>query len=1298
MISHTLQITYISINGSEIAPLTSAFQEVNEELDGFAKLSPFTGASLSDTALLEDIAKRSDLVIIRLHGGKKGLPGYDRLIDEIRRSGRLLHVQDSSSLDPELMSVSTVGDFYLKIFQYISFGGKENFKNLLLFLANRYHGSDISAAEPKMPPWEGIYHPDFDYIPSLQEYLDKKFQPEKLTVGLWFNISMWQAEDLKAIDLIISEVEARGANIIPVFLHTRKDEQLGSGGWENAAKKYFLINGQSIIDVLISTLMFSLTVGPVSRASPEKCSSICLEKKESNESVSTCDESTKDGSSKDESTLQVLGVPVIKAMLNYYNTKVEWAESLQGLRPMDVTINVAQPEFDGMLISVPVGFRDPSGRDPLTGACLSRFEPIDERINKLVRLALNWARLRRTSPQDKKVAIIFHNYPPRDDQIGTAIGLDSPQSVCRILCRMAVEGYKLDWMPEDGQDLMKRILNGVTNQKKFYSMQCLLERSDASVSSEQYDIWFKELPAAVQERMSKDWGMPPGKLSVHNGFLIIPGIRNGNVFISMQPPRGLLENPEAIYHSPDLPIPHHYYAYYRWIRDIFGAQVVMHIGKHGSLEWLPGKSVGLSESCYPDIAISDLPNIYPYIINNPAEGTQAKRRSYCCLVDHLVPVMRNADAYEEMAELEVLIKEYRQASIEDQKKLPELRKRIWQKAIDANLNSDLDLKEEPGSLKFDDFVETLSDYIYELSDSQVRNGLHILGLPPSGVRQEEFLVSLTRLKNGSVPSLRAALSNLMGYDLDLLLSGRAKTVDGQKTGGEILQEVHDSSFRLIEELHRFNFDRSEIETVQLKILGKKSREVEQVLSYICESLVPRLEETTQELDSILKAASGGYVPPGPSGAPTRGMADILPTGRNFYSLDPRAIPTRVAWKVGILQAESLLERYIQDEGKYPENIGIILWSTNTMRTYGDEVAEILYLMGVRPVWEERSGRIDGLELISLQELGRPRIDVTVRISGIFRDSFPNIVELMDEAVQMVASLNESSENNYLAHHVDLRMKEKIKEGICEEKAREEAGYRIFGSRPGTYGAGVSAAVESKSWKDCHDLADVYVVWGGYAYGRKSFGATVPDEFKRRLGSLDLTVKNEDTREIDMLDGDDFYSFHGGMIAAVKSIKGELPRSYCGDSSDPERVKTRSAAEETKHIFRTRILNPKWIESMLAHGYKGAADFSRAVDISFGWDATAEVLEDWMYEELANKYALDKEMQEWLKDVNPHALQNITERLLEAVERGMWQASDEMKEELRDVYLEIEGWIEDDSEKSPKIAGKKPNDSSDHEMT
>jgi len=324
----------------------------------------------------------------------------------------------------------------------------------------------------------------------------------------------------------------------------------------------------------------------------------------------------------------------------------------------------------------------------------------------------------------------------------------------------------------------------------------------------------------------------------------------------------------------------------------------------------------------------------------------------------------------------------------------------------------------------------------------------------------------------------------------------------------------------------------------------------------------------------------------------------------------------------------------------------------------------------------QSGGVGGIELIPLEELGRPRIDVTLRISGLFRDAFSNIVALIDEAVEMVAGSGEPHEENYLAMHVAEDVKEKIAEGIDPLQAKEEACYRIFGCRPGAYGAGVSDAIDSKNWKDEHDLAEIYVKWGGYAYGRRNYGITVPDDFRRRLSRLDLTVKNEDTREYDMLDGDDFYSYHGGMIAAVKALKGELPRSYSGDSSDPDRVKVRSTFEETKHIFRARILNPKWIESMQRHGYKGAGDLSRQVDIAFGWDATAEVLEDWMYEALASKYALDEKMQEWLKDVNPHALMNIAERLLEAIDREMWDATEEMREELRGIYLEIEGMLED----------------------
>jgi cobaltochelatase CobN len=435
------------------------------------------------------------------------------------------------------------------------------------------------------------------------------------------------------------------------------------------------------------------------------------------------------------------------------------------------------------------------------------------------------------------------------------------------------------------------------------------------------------------------------------------------------------------------------------------------------------------------------------------------------------------------------------------------------------------------------------------------------------------------------------------------------------------------------------------------------------------------------LTNISAGCDGCYVPPGPSGSITRGMADILPTGRNFYSVDPRAVPSQASWRVGVALGDALLERYLKDEGKYPESVGIVIWATDTMKTKGDDIAEILYLMGVTPVWEETSGRVVGVEAIPLEELKRPRIDVVVRMSGLFRDTFPNIVHVIDDALALVAGLKEPVDKNYVAKHVETEVREKVDEGVDVEQAREEACYRIFGDRPGAYGCGVSDAIDAKNWKDQKDLSDIYVTWGSYAYTRKTYGCQVPEQFKRRLSSINVTVKNQDSREYDILDGDDWYDAHGGMINATRVLSGKAPRSFCGDSSDPDRVKVRSTAEETCHVFRSRILNPKWIDSMMRHGYEAAGDFSRTFDFVLGWDATVEVVEDWMYEDLTRKYVLDKKMQEWLKEVNPYALQNMVERLLEAIERNMWQASDEMKSELQKIYLTVEGWLESAGEKA-----------------
>jgi cobaltochelatase CobN len=1190
-------------------------------------------------------AESADLALFHLHGGKESCPNFDQIMERLKDRVKV-HIQPSSPEDlPVVKEFSSVTpEEQDTISKYIRYSGEENFLSLILFLSASLKGEDFPFSPPQPLPWEGIYHPEIEGVPSLEEYLSKKYVSGKPTIGLWFHRSFWANGNTKAVDALISEIERQGANVLPVFLNALKDLDLGNKGAAEVAESYLTRDGKPIVDALVNLLMFSITM-----------------RVQSSEIV--------EGENK--GFLEKLGVPVIQGITTT-NTLEDWQNTIQGLNPMDVSISVAMPEFDGALITVPVAARKRSEVDATSGIRVVKYEPILERVNKIVRLAINWAKLRHIPNDKKKVAIIFHNYPPRNDRIGTAFGLDSPVSVWNILRDMKEAGYELDYLPESGQTLIEDIIKRVTNDRRWASAEEMAERAVDNVPLEKYLEWFQELPSEVQNKMTKAWGKPPGKLFNHRNRLLVSGIINGNIFIGLQPPRGFLEDPAAIYHSPDHPIPHHYYAYYRWIRDVFKADVVMHIGKHGSLEWLPGKSVGLSNSCFPDIAISDLPNIYPYIINNPGEGTQAKRRSYCCIIDHLVPVMHNADTYDEMAELEVQLNEYYQAKTLDQTRLPHLRELIWEKVCQAKLDHDLEMNKDLAFSDFDGFLEKLHGYLSEIKDTQIRDGLHIFGEPPTDSRLDEFLVALTRLSNGNVPSLRQSLAEMKGYDYEDLLANRGKLNSDGKTNSQIIDELNQISLELVEKFHELSFD----EKVREGILGETDSKISKVLTYISRSLVPSIAATTDELTNTLLAVNGNFVPPGPSGAPTRGMADILPTGRNFYSVDPQAIPSPAAWRVGVEMGDELLKRYLDDEGKYPENVGFVIWGSPTMRTKGEDIAEVLYLMGIKPIWEETSGRVKGIEVILPEELGHPRIDVTLRISGLLRDAFPNVVELLDDAVQLVASLQEAEDENFLAKHVREETEEKVAQGVDFEQAKEESCYRIFGCKPGTYGAGVSDAIDSKNWKDEKDLGEIYVVWGGYAYGKKNYGKTVPEAFKKRLSVLDIAVKNTDTREYDMMDSDDFYSYHGGMIAAVKAFKGELPHAYIGDSSDPDRVKVKSTVEEAKHIFRARILNPKWIESMKRHGYKGAGDLSRAVDIAFGWDATAEVLEDWMYEELAQKYALDKEMQEWLKEVNPYALQNIAERLLEAIEREMWQAEDEMKEELRKVYLDIEGVLEE----------------------
>ncbi len=1247
------RIAFTSSIQTDAVPFIAALKSVNEHLGDIVIARFWNDKGLSgDSATATDdfneyleFAKTANVAVVHLMGKP---PVFDTLIDLMKTEKIPLFVSASSPIEDYVRLSTVEQEDYKTIFIYLNYGGKANLENLLLYLVNRFAGAAYEVGAPVLPAWEGIYHPDFTSPPSLAEYMEKKVQPGKLTVGIWFGQHSWQGCDTSYVDALIAEIEGQGANALPVFLKGRQDESLGIHGFDWVIENYFIKDGRPLVDVIISTLSHSWS---------------------SLYSVGT----------RNLDALKKLGVPIIKAIVTR-NTLENWRTSPIGLNVTDIPIDIALPEFDGFLISVPVAAMDNSKIDPVTGTRIIRHEPIPERAAKVVRLSINWGKLRRTPNKEKKVAIIFHNYPPRNDNIGKAFGLASSASIMNILRGLQTHGYSCSNLPADGQKLMAVVLNGMTNDRRWLSPNELATRALSKVSTEQYTEWFNELPTDARDKLVYHWGAPPGNIFTFKGDLLVGGVLYGNVFVGLQPPRGFTENPAAIYHSPDLCMPHHYYAYYRWIRDIFKADVIMHIGKHGTLEWLPGKSVGLSASCFPDAIISDLPNIYPYIINNPSEGAQAKCRSYCCIIDHLIPIMHNADSYEELAAIEIQLQEYYNAKFSDEQKLPILQKLIWQAVVGAKLDQDLEVTEADAFADFDGFLESLHSYLDELSDTLISDGLHVLGEPPTGESLEELLVTLLRLSNGGVPSLRQSLAKWKGYDYDDLLANRGHVRCDGTTNGYLIKELDSVSLGLIKELNAAGFNEAKIESIIVNKLGIDNAEVHQTLFYVCRFLAPALASTTDELTNLLSAAGGNYVLAGPSGSITRGMSDILPTGRNFYSGEHREIHNRADWQVGIAMGDALLARYLKEEGKYPENVGIILWGMGTMTTKGDDISEILYLLGVKPVWEESSGQVIGLELIPPEQLKRPRVDVTLRVSGLFRDTFPNIVHLIDDAVRLVADLKESAAENYVAKHVNAEVKERTNKGDDAEKAREEACYRIFSARIGAYGCGVNRAIDSKNWKTQKDLSDIFVNWGNYAYSRKTYGVSVPEQLKLRISKLNLTVKNDSSREYDILSCDDWYDFHGGLINAAKIISGKAPKSYCGDSSDPQRLKIRSTAEETCHVFRSRLLNPKYIEGLKKQGYQGAAELSRATDFVLGWDATVEVVEDWMWEGMANKYVLDKDMQQWLNEVNPYALQNMTERLLEAIERGLWNASDEMKKQLQQLYLQVEGMIEGANEK------------------
>ncbi len=1270
--------------------------------------------------LLEHQLASARIIVLRVLGRPGSVPGFAELVRYSKSHGRhLIAISGTGEPDAELAAASTVApDVLHQVSSYFQAGGSSNMTQLLRYLSDHFLLTGYGFEPASDLPEHGIYHPDLAQDATIEDWLTLR-KPEQANIGIVFYRAHWLSGNTRFIDALIEQLEKLNLNVLPIFTSSLR---MGNEHGLPTALRYFYAEHTAHIDVLINTTSFAM--GEI-----------------------TAGETTPAGWS--VSVLEQLNVPVLQAITSGMML-TQWEQSPRGLNPLDAAMNVVLPEFDGRIITVPLSFK--AKASGLAKEAIE-YEPLNDRVVRIAQIASRFARLKRLSNADKRIAFVFTNSNSKASQIGNAVGLDAPASLMHILQALQADGYAVDTLPESGTALIHELIDRCGYDNTYLTSEQLAQ-AVGLVSSAQYESWFADLPLELQQKMIAQWGAAPGEAYVHDGQLSLAGLEFGNTFVALQPPRGYGMDPDAIYHQPDLPPTHHYYALYRWLRDDWKADAIVHVGKHGTLEWLPGKGVGLSEQCFPDALLSDMPLFYPFIINDPGEGAQAKRRGHAVVIDHLTPPMTTADTYGALAQLTQLVDEYYQVEVLDPAKLPLLQQQIWDLVKQTNLDADLqarlihhdhdhdhehehehehnhehhehhhchhghdhdhhehehnheeELPEALTKMAGSDvahLIEDLDGYLCELGAAQIRDGLHILGQAPKNEQLTDMLVSLTRLPNQTIPGLPIEVARLFNLEMNDLLDhpGRRLVVANVEleslagralaTHADALETIEVLCKRLFTELQIHDYAESAIESVICEIVGLRLAPnptyetanystIKQILSFACRDLVPNLARATDEIDHLLLGLAGGYVPAGPSGSPTRGMAHILPTGRNFYSVDPRSVPSQSAWRVGQQLAHEVLSRYVRETDAYPESVAISIWGTSAMRTHGDDVAQILALLGVRPVWQVENRQVSGVEIIPLEELKRPRIDVTTRISGFFRDAFPQLIDLIDDAVNAVIILDEPLTQNFVRKHYLAELGNWIGKGLTEKEAQSRAAFRIFGAKPGSYGAGILPLIQEKNWQTDADFAEAYVNWGGYAYGRSETGKDEREAFRTRLSGVQVALHNQDNREHDIFDSDDYLQFHGGMIATIRALTGQQPRKYFGDSHDPSRAQVRDLKEETLRVFRSRVVNPKWLDSIRRHGYKGGLELTATVDYLFGYDATAQVMDDWMYEQIAETYALDATMQQFLQEANPWAQNAISERLLEAASRGMWaEPKPETLDALQTLFLHSESLLEERGE-------------------
>ena len=1136
---------------------------------------------------LDRCAARSRLVVARILGGagywRYGLAQYSARLHAAGVPFVALPGDDRP--DEELRALSTVGDAdHAALWAFLVEGGAANAAGFLAHAKAMVAGTERPpGARPLLRA--GVYWPGTGV--SDLAGLRAVWTEGAPVVPVVFYRALLQGAGLAPVNQLVKALVRRGQNPLPVFVASLKDpvSQATLAGLFAAAPPAAILN----------------------------CTGFAV--------------ASPDGGGA-ENPLAVNDAPVFQVVLSG-GSEAAWETGTRGLSATDIAMNVALPEVDGRILTRAVSFKGEAFFDAQTQCPISAYQARGDRVAFVAELAARWTALGRKPVAARKVALVLANYPNRDGRLANGVGLDTPAATAHVLGLMAGAGYAVAGAPADGAGLMARLMAGPTN---WLTDRAGREGGEV-LPMAAYRAWFDALPWEVRGQVTDRWGPPEADPFAGPGGFALSLHRFGHVVVGIQPARGYNIDPAATYHAPDLVPPHHYLAFHVWLRDHWGADAVVHMGKHGNLEWLPGKAVALSAACWPEIALGPVPHLYPFIVNDPGEGTQAKRRAQAVIVDHLTPPLTRAETYGTLRDLEALVDEYYQAAGVDPRRRAHLEKEILSLTEATGIGADAGLS---GGDPAQDLVR-LDAFLCDIKEAQIRDGLHVLGQSPAGRQERDLALALVRVPRGAGTggdaSLLRALAADLGLGFDPLTAEPAAPWAGPRPA--VLLLTDDAWRSTGDTVERLELLAQALLDGAAVAPGPASAAV---LAEVAARVRPALAACgPAEGAALLAALDGRAVGPGPSGAPTRGRLDVLPTGRNFFSVDTRAVPTQAAWALGWRSACLLVEKHLQDHGDWPRAMLVTAWGTANMRTGGDDIAQCLALMGVKPVWDAMSRRVTGFEIMPLSLLGRPRVDVTLRISGFFRDAFPGLVALVDAAARAVQALDEPEAQNPAA-------------------ARVRAGgavARVYGARPGAYGAGLQALIDEGFWTARADLGRAWLDWGGYAYAGTGEGTADRDGLVARMAEVEAIVQNQDNREHDLLDSDDYYQFEGGAAAAVALVQGRDRPVYHNDHSRPERPVIRTLEDEIARVMRARVVNPKWIEGVRRHGYKGAFEIAATVDYLFAFAATTGAVRSHHFDLVEEAVLGDEATRGFIAAVNPPALREIAGRLQEAIDRGLW---------------------------------------------